>query len=108
MGIDSLNSRLSGYLIFRYAGTCSPVVLWQWLLYRSQVLYVQFPNQTRIIVLPIIGNRLTTLWVLSVRKTPAPWFARPIRVVGLRRILSFCSVAGILIHSVMVSHIAIL
>ena len=102
------NTSLVGYILFRYAGTCSLGVFWQWLHYRSQVLYVRFSNRSRIFALQIIGNGLVTLRVLFIKNAPVPWSTRLIRVVDLRHFLRFYAVTGNFLHTVMVSQIAVL
>ena len=72
LGTYSLNSRLSGYLIFRDAGDCPPGVFRQWWRYRSHVVYVRFFNRSRVILLQIIVNSLVILWMLSIRRRPFP------------------------------------
>ena len=72
LGNYSLNTSLLGYLIVRYAVSFSLSVFWQWLHYRSLVLYVWIFNRSRIIVLSIFDNRLVIIWVFSVRRNPCP------------------------------------
>ena len=64
--------------------------------------------QLTIIAFPIIRSRVVVPWLLSIRKISVPRSAGRIRVVGLRRLLCFYTVASILLHSVMASQITIL